>query len=644
MGLLSSPGTPLQWEEAKQHAHKVRALGINYFVSVYKQLKEKENNCLKWGDEVEYMVIEYDDEAKNAKLSLRIHEILAELRKEEEEALKMPNSEQTVKTLWRPEYGRYMLEGTPGTPYGGTLKSLLQTEPNMKLRREIISKFLKPNEVAITLTNFPRLGASGQFLEPNHESAGNAARSLFVPDEVINPHVRFPTLTANIRERRGSKVDINVPIFRDKCTLNPFIDPTIPLNRNLFPEDKESAALPDHIYMDAMVFGMGCCCLQITFQACNVEEARRLYDQLAVMGPIMLALTASAPIWRGYLSDIDCRWNVIAGSVDDRTREERGLEPLKHDRFVINKSRYDSIDCYISTDKTLKPEYNDLDLVYDRDICKKLMDNGVDELLARHISHLFIRDPLVIFKERLEHDDGDYYDHFENIQSTNWQTMRFKPPPPNSNIGWRVEFRSMEIQITDFENAAFAIFIVDENMKIAHKRDAAMSEKFWFRKNVFAEGNIVNDGDNIQENESLSIPDEEASNYSDNSRLNGHANTNESTLSVEDEYEQMTINEIINGNGDKFPGLNVLICRYLESVNIDIETRCQLGKYLEFVSRRAKGKIQTTATWIRNFVQSHPKYNNDSIVSQEINYDLVKMVEKIQNGQVVVPELLDCFK
>ena len=48
----------------------------------------------------------------------------------------------------------------------------------------------------------------------------------------------------------------------------------------------------------------------------------------------------------------------------------------------------------------------------------------------------------------------------QNIQSTNWQTMRFKPPPPNSNIGWRVEFRSMEIQITDFENAAFAVFVV----------------------------------------------------------------------------------------------------------------------------------------------------------------------------------------
>jgi len=48
----------------------------------------------------------------------------------------------------------------------------------------------------------------------------------------------------------------------------------------------------------------------------------------------------------------------------------------------------------------------------------------------------------------------------KNIQSTNWQTLRFKPPPPNSSIGWRVEFRSMEVQLTDFENAAFAIFVV----------------------------------------------------------------------------------------------------------------------------------------------------------------------------------------
>lgn len=38
--------------------------------------------------------------------------------------------------------------------------------------------------------------------------------------------------------------------------------------------------------------------------------------------------------------------------------------------------------------------------------------------------------------------------------------MRFKPPPPHSTIGWRVEFRPCEVQITDFENAAIVCFVV----------------------------------------------------------------------------------------------------------------------------------------------------------------------------------------
>ena len=41
--------------------------------------------------------------------------------------------------------------------------------------------------------------------------------------------------------------------------------------------------------------------------------------------PKKLALTAASPIWRGYLSDVDCRWNVISVCSDDRTAEERGL-------------------------------------------------------------------------------------------------------------------------------------------------------------------------------------------------------------------------------------------------------------------------------------------------------------------------------
>ena len=49
---------------------------------------------------------------------------------------------------------------------------------------------------------------------------------------------------------------------------------------------------------------------------------------------------------------------------------------------------------------------------------------GIDHLLARHISHLFIRDPIVIFSEMKDQDDEHSMDHFE-------------VPPGNAAINFR---------------------------------------------------------------------------------------------------------------------------------------------------------------------------------------------------------------
>lgn len=38
---------------------------------------------------------------------------------------------------------------------------------------------------------------------------------------------------------------------------------------------------------------------------------------------------------------------------------------------------------------------------------------GMDEYLATHFAHLFIRDPLVIFQETLDESPEDKSDHFE---------------------------------------------------------------------------------------------------------------------------------------------------------------------------------------------------------------------------------------
>lgn len=189
-------------------------------------------------------------------------------------------------------------------------------------------------------------------------------------------------------------------VFRDKNTKIP-VDDSHKLSK---------AALPDHVYMDAMGFGMGCCCLQLTFQACNITEARTLYDQLTPLCPIMLALTAASPIHRGFITDVDCRWNVISCSVDCRTEEERGLKPLKHNKFVIKKSRYDSIDSYLSPQGE---KYNDVPLIYNEEDYEKLRSNGIDHLLAQHIAHLFIRDSVSLFSEKVHQNDEEDTDHFE---------------------------------------------------------------------------------------------------------------------------------------------------------------------------------------------------------------------------------------
>ncbi|KAL1964183.1 hypothetical protein VTN77DRAFT_7271 [Rasamsonia byssochlamydoides] len=649
MGLLAL-GTALDWPEAKKNADKVRKWGIEQLLATWNRAKGKERDALLWGDEVEYLVVAFDDDARKVRLSLAQVEILKSLARDEAlwkaggeiPGMKFTHDGEDLPTF-HPEFGRFMLEATPGRPWGIDFRDLLKVESNMRWRRDIAKSHMAPNEYPITLTTFPRLGTRDDYISPYYPPSGPALRSQFVPDEIANPHIRFPTLAANIRARRGRKVEINVPIFKDKNTPWPFHDPTVNYDLHNWPEDddvRNGAVKEGHVYMDAMAFGMGSCCLQITFQAKNITEGRRLYDQLSPLGPIMLALTAATPIYKGFLVDTDVRWNQISRSVDCRTREELGEVPLKNDRWRIPKSRYASNSTYISQDPRLRKEYLDPDLVVDEEIKKRLIEGGMDDLLATHFAHLFIRDPIVIFSEDLNELNLDDVNHFENLQSTNWQHMRFKPPPPDKDIGWRVEFRSMEIQMTDFENAAFAIFIVlvtrailsfdlnfyipiqrtAENMETAHARNAVLEQKFYFRKDPFSRRVPRPPHHQTNGNDSSSAASSTATSPPPSPPLGP----------VESEYELMSIADIINGSTDgSFPGLIPLVESYLNSVNVDVETRCSLARYLDLIRKRADGTLWTGARWIREFVTTHPDYKGDSVVSEKITYDLVKAVQEM---------------
>lgn len=83
-------------------------------------------------------------------MSLRAQEILHVLNEEE------ARDPEGVNSLWRPEYGAYMIEGTPGKPYGGLLAHFNIVEANMRRRREEVTGLLKPDEAVLTITSFPR--------------------------------------------------------------------------------------------------------------------------------------------------------------------------------------------------------------------------------------------------------------------------------------------------------------------------------------------------------------------------------------------------------------------------------------------------------------------------------------------------------
>jgi len=226
-------------------------------------------------------------------------------------------------------------------------------------------------------------------------------------------------------------------------------------------------------------------------------------------------------------------------------------------------------------------------------------------------------------------------EHFESINSTNWQTVRWKPPPPKANvcsphIGWRTEFRSMEVQLTDFENAAFTAFIVlitrallvfdldllvplskvDDNMKRAHELGAVTKCCYWFRKQV--------------------VPQDICQSVCETEPV-------PSTLG--DAYEEMTMNEVINGKGCYFPGLVPLCYAYLEHIECDSVSYAKLHSYLNFISRRASGELMTAAAWMRDFVRKHPEYKGDSVVTQGIAFDLMQACDEIGRGQQQCPEL-----
>jgi glutamate--cysteine ligase catalytic subunit len=71
-------------------------------------------------------------------------------------------------------------------------------------------------------------------------------------------------------------------VYRDSSSPSPFRDV-------LF--EKEESIIDDHIHLDSAVGGLGCCCLQVTFQAQSFNESLHLYDQLLPLTGILVSFS-----------------------------------------------------------------------------------------------------------------------------------------------------------------------------------------------------------------------------------------------------------------------------------------------------------------------------------------------------------------
>lgn len=52
------------------------------------------------------------------------------------------------------------------------------------------------------------------------------------------------------------------------------------------------------------------------------------------------------------------------------------------------------------------------------------------------------------------------------------------------------------------------------------------------------------------------------------------------------------------------------------------------------------GELMTMAKWMREFVAKHPEYKQDSVITDKINYDLLKKCDRIARGEERCPELV----
>ena len=327
----------------------------------------------------------------------------------------------------------------------------------------------------------------------------------------------------------------------------------------------------------------------------------------------------------------------------------------------------------MSNEKDCSPIYNDQKHPVNREFLeffkKCLEDNGMPEIaqdarLMNHFGHMFIRETAVLFNEDFEAlrngknretpeewikstnlKDNQHVlfstRFFENIQSTIYNSTRFKPSANfETSNSWLVEFRVMDAPITAREKTYFTLFSTlfqriitdpklqtnfyipisfsDRNHSRGIRRNAVRKQRFYFRRYFYGE-------------------------KCDDARYQCSA---DDPTNVEEKREkfknemlvELTLEELFEG-GESHQGFKGLIKAFIELNKAQLlkDSQAQgedvikaIWDTFHFFENRVRGETLTSAGLQRWFIHQHPLYKSDSVVEGQLRSDFISFMLKVQ--------------
>ncbi|KAF7590339.1 hypothetical protein BBP40_002942 [Aspergillus hancockii] len=577
---------PFSPEDIQKVSPQARKWAAEQILNVWRWGKDVSNPETLWGDEIEYSMVELDSSQCRATALLCQESVLQQWDKH---------------------------------------KAIDDS------RRALIKSFLGPSQYPLTIATFPRLGAKGQYTTPHYNPSQTDIHYRMLPPQMMSSVLRYQYTTQKILGRRRRPVGVHAPIYQDMNTATPFVDDQFQREQ----ESTNNASVRTEsgcIFLEGQGFGMTTCALQTTFQTANERDARWLHDQLVVLGPTLLALTAGTPILKGYLVNTDARWNYLTASADDRTLEEVAQFNKSYNPCCPTPlTRWSSNRVYLSHDRPPDIANACGQARVDEAARQQLLDGGMDESMASYFSNLLWNEPMWLNQDDLDFTSPDSDHIFHKFQHGFWKHVHLKMPEADTGAGWRIEFRPMEVQFKDSENAAFAVFmfllsraivtyrlnfyipieLVTDSMERAQQLDAVTKEHVWFRRRDWGPSEL---------------------NYIPVVPMNGHTRPR----SIDNTYGLMTIDEIINGehstSPSRFPGLVAIARSYLLERELLPNEEAKLVQYLNLVSCRARGTLPTPARWMRDFVASHEDYQQDSVVGERTCHDMLREIVKMNEA------------